>query len=111
MTLRAMLVTLDINVEKARFASFFHLFFLFICVCRSWVWLVWGCFDVLFFITEFHFLLLLIFILFSLAYLFKKYLRNNSWGLEYILTLPRVDPLCQIFYHERFYHGFGPKSF
>ena len=28
-------------------------------------------------------------------------LRNNSWGLEYIWILPRVDPLCQIFYHER----------
>jgi hypothetical protein len=29
------------------------------------------------------------------------YLRNNSWGLEYILILPQVGPLCQIFYPER----------
>ena len=39
MTLRAMLVTLDINVEKARFASFFHLFFyLFVFVDLGFGW-------------------------------------------------------------------------
>jgi hypothetical protein len=35
-------------------------------------------------------------------FVLKNYiLRNNSLGLEYILILPRVGPLCQIFYHER----------
>ena len=57
------------------------------------------------------------------------YLRNNSWGLEYILILPRVGPLCRYFtvYEQPkqimtlpiswytniriFYHKFGPKAF
>ena len=29
---------------------------------------------------------------------FMLYFRNNSCGLEYILILPQVGPLCQIFY-------------
>jgi hypothetical protein len=64
-TLRAMFVinlTLHIiNVEKNVFVFFFIFLFL-ICVYIPWV-----CFDVLFFISEFHVLFLLIFILFWLA--------------------------------------------
>ena len=78
-----------INIEKNVSRLLFHFFFFLICVCIPWVWLgwrwwgvfylclhtvglvrmevVWVCFDVLFYISEFHFLFLLIFILFWLV--------------------------------------------
>jgi hypothetical protein len=78
-----------INIEKNDSRLLFHFFFFLICVCIPWVWLgwrwwgvfylclhtvglvrmevVWVCFGVLFYISEFHFLFLLIFILFWLA--------------------------------------------
>jgi hypothetical protein len=63
-----------INVEKNVSRLLFH-FFLLPYLCLHTVGLVrmevvWVCFDVLFFISEFHFLFLLIFILFSLACLY-----------------------------------------
>jgi hypothetical protein len=69
-TLRAMLVTLDVahNLHwKERFTSSFS-FLLLPYLCLHTVGLVrmevvWVCFDVLFFISEFHFLFVLIFIL------------------------------------------------
>jgi hypothetical protein len=30
------------------------------------------------------------------------YLRNNSWGLEYILILPRVGPLCIMTFNTQY---------
>ena len=72
--LHAMLVTLDVTHNshwKERFASSFS-FLLLPYLCLYTVGLVrmevvWVCFDVLFYISEFHFLFLLIFILFWFA--------------------------------------------
>ena len=68
-----MLVTLDVTHNyhwKERFASSFSFFLPYLClhtVCLVRMEVVCVYFDVLFFISEFHFLFLLIFILFWLA--------------------------------------------
>ena len=63
-----------INVEKNVSRLLFHILFLpYLCLHNLGLVRVevrWVCFDVLFFIPEFHFLFLLIFILFSLVRLY-----------------------------------------
>ena len=59
-----------INVEKNVPRLLFHFFLPYLClhtVGLVRMEVVWVCFDVVFFISEFHFLFLLIFILFWLA--------------------------------------------
>ena len=63
-----------VNVEKNVSRLLFDLFFFFtICLCITLIWLGWGlrwwCFDVLFFISEFHFFYWLLFYFRLLVYI------------------------------------------
>jgi len=85
---------------KRTFRVFFFIFFLpYLCLQNlGLVGVVWVCFDVLFFISEFHFLFLLIFILFSLACLYMCVVGVFLYGVCFNVCY--VTVLYQ-FYFER----------